>query len=125
MTNYHELGYLPILHLVLAFYTRTMYIFSPSYVRHAHTKKTTFYSALTRARNRDSGPYSDWPRTGRPRVRSSSLGRSEICSPRRPDPASYPIGAGALPPGGGGVKRPDHEADHSPPNRAEVRNVDL
>jgi len=34
-------------------------------------------------------------------------------------PASYPMGTGAL---CLGVKRPGHEADHSPPSNAKVKN---
>jgi hypothetical protein len=41
-------------------------------------------------------------------------------SPRRP--ASYPMGTGSFP-GGGGVKRPGREADHSPPASAEVKKM--
>jgi hypothetical protein len=41
-------------------------------------------------------------------------------SPRRPDPASYPMGAGGSFPG---VKRPVREADHSPPTSADVKKI--
>jgi hypothetical protein len=35
-------------------------------------------------------------------------------------PASYPVGTGVL---SSGVKRPEREADHSPPTNAEVKKV--
>jgi hypothetical protein len=38
-------------------------------------------------------------------------------------PASYTIGTRGYFPGGGGVKRPGGEADHSSPFSAEVKNV--
>jgi hypothetical protein len=34
-------------------------------------------------------------------------------------PASYPMGTGVFSPG---IKRPGHEADHSPPSSAEIKN---
>jgi hypothetical protein len=37
-----------------------------------------------------------------------------------PDPASHPVGTEALSPG---VKRPGHEADHSPVSSGEVKNA--
>jgi hypothetical protein len=35
-------------------------------------------------------------------------------------PASYPVGTRAL---SLGIKRPEHEADHSPPSSADIKNA--
>jgi hypothetical protein len=37
-------------------------------------------------------------------------------------PASYPIGTGSVSPG---LKRPEREADHSPPSDAEIKNGEV
>jgi hypothetical protein len=65
---------------------------------------------------------SDWPRAGRPRVRSSSPGRVKnfhfsISSRPALGSTQRPI-QWVL-----GVKRPGREADHSPPTSAEVKKM--
>jgi hypothetical protein len=71
--------------------------------------------------------YSDWLRAGRPRGRSSSPGRVNnflLSTSSRPalGPTQPPIQGvpGSLSPE---VKRPGHEADHSPPTSAEVEKT--
>jgi hypothetical protein len=72
------------------------------------------------------GRYSDWLRAGRPRGLSSSPGRVKNfhfskSSGSGVHPTSYLIGTrGSFP---GGVKRPGHEADPSPPTSAEVKKM--
>jgi hypothetical protein len=71
--------------------------------------------------------YRDWLRAGRPRGRSSSPGRGKISflsTSSRPvlGPTQPPIQwvQGAL---STEVKRPEHEADHSPASNADVKNT--
>jgi hypothetical protein len=69
--------------------------------------------------------YSDWLRAGRPRGRSSSLGRVKnflhvVQTGSGVHPTSYPMGTGAL---SLGVERPVREADHLPPTSAEFKNM--
>jgi hypothetical protein len=47
------------------------------------------------------------------------VGSRIFTSPYPPDPTSYPRGIG----GGGGLKRPRSEPDHSPPTSAEVKKT--
>jgi hypothetical protein len=70
--------------------------------------------------------YSDWPRAGRRRGRSSSPGRVKnfLFTSSRPDlgPTLPPIECvpGALSPG---IKRQEREADQSPQTSAEVKKI--
>jgi hypothetical protein len=70
--------------------------------------------------------YSDWLRARRPRARSSSPGKVKIFllstssrSVLRPiqPPIQWVTGLSS------GLKRPGHEADHSPSSSAEVKNT--
>jgi hypothetical protein len=71
--------------------------------------------------------YSDWLRTGRPKVRSLSLSRvknflfptSSQLALRCTQPSIQCIPEALSP----GVKRPGREADHSPPTSAEVKKI--
>jgi hypothetical protein len=71
-----------------------------------------------------SSRYSDWPRAGSPRGRSSSPGRVKnflhvVQTGSGVHPTSYPMGTGVSFPG---IKRPGREVDHLAPVSAEVRN---
>jgi hypothetical protein len=54
------------------------------------------------------------------RTFSSSNRPDRLCGPHNLLPNGY---RGLPPPGGGGVKRPGREADHSPPTSAEVKKI--
>jgi hypothetical protein len=69
--------------------------------------------------------YSDWPRTGRPRGRSSSPGKIKnflfSTSCRSAMGSTQRVGGDLAP----GIKRPEREASHTLPSRAEVKRINL
>jgi hypothetical protein len=83
-----------------------------------------YFSKRIKVRSR----YSDWLRTGRPRGREFESRYGQEFFPRRPNrlwgpPSLLSDGLrGALSPW---VKRPEHEADHSPPASAEVKKTSI